>query len=157
MLASPGSYAFGVYAEQYLEPHALLKGKSMLMYKGEVKTTAEFEKEVANDPGHEADHHYALDFKCIPSLTVDATHQRNVAALINDFRNRKGKRKRQKILPNVRFVECYFNGMPVMLIDNTRRIAKDEQLLLDYGEDFWKVAKAAAAQKAAEVKCEPGS
>ena len=34
-------------------------------------------------------------------------------------------------------IECYFDGKPVLLIDNFEEIQEGEQLLLDYGERFW--------------------
>ena len=39
--------------------------------------------------------------------------------------------------PNVCVIECYFDGKPVLLIDNFEEIQEGEQLLLDYGERFW--------------------
>ena len=39
--------------------------------------------------------------------------------------------------PNVCVIECYFDGKPVLLIDNFEEIQEGEQLLLDYGERRW--------------------
>ena len=108
--------AFGAFAARRLEQHALLD--ALLIYKGTVKTMGEFEEEVIRDVANETGHLYAID----PShgdlgekLTVDASAQRNCAALINDYRGRDPPTE-----ANVRVVECYVDGQLVILLDNVR-------------------------------------
>ena len=52
---------------------------------------------------------------CAKKLTVDASAQRNCAALINDYRGRDPPTE-----ANVRVVECYVDGQLVILLDNVR-------------------------------------
>ena len=125
--------AFGAFAARRLEQHALLD--ALLIYKGTVKTMGEYEEEVNRDMANETGHLYTMD----PShgdlgekLTIDASAQRNCAALINDYRGRDPSAE-----ANVRVVECYVDGELVMLLDNVKPLQEGEQLLLDYGEAFW--------------------
>ena len=76
---------------------------------------------------------YTVDFGRVPTLTLDASKQRNCAALINDYRGRGPTAE-----PNVRFLEVYVAGRPAILVDNFRAIPTGGQLLADYGEAFWK-------------------
>ena len=100
--------AFGAFAARQLEQHALLD--ALLIYKGTVKTMGEceYEEEVNRDMANETGHLYTMD----PShgdlgekLTIDASAQRNCAALINDYRGRDPSAE-----ANVRVVECYVDG-----------------------------------------------
>ena len=98
--------AFGAFAARRLEQHALLD--ALLIYKGTVKTMGEYEEEVNRDMANETGHLYTMD----PShgdlgekLTIDASAQRNCAALINDYRGRDPSAE-----ANVRVVECYVDG-----------------------------------------------
>ena len=155
-VAAPGRLSFGVYAERDLETHELLR--IPLVYAGVMKTTGEFDREVFEDMPNEMDHLYTHDLHCCRDITIDATHRRNCAALINDVRGRLrscptcgdgGPRVRAPtecprckswvyaVDRNVRVIEVYVGGMPILLVDNVKPLKAGEQLLLDYGNAFW--------------------
>ena len=89
---------------------------------GEIKTQTEYNKEVDADAAFEMDHLYTVDLQRVPNITLDASNARNVAALINDYRGRD-----PPATPNVRFVECYVDNRPAIVIDNMQAIPANGQ------------------------------
>ena len=141
-IAHPGELSFGTFAVRTLEAHALLGGP-LLVYRGQLKTQDEYNKEVDADAARELEHLYTVDLARVPELTIDASHTRNAAALINDYRGRSPPAK-----ANVRFIECYVDGRPMVIVDNPEPILADAQLLADYGEAFWREWPAVQARAA---------
>ena len=130
-VAAPiGFHSFGVFAAIDIPQNALLE--HIVIYKGLLKTSDEYQYEVSSDVVNEMEHFYAFDLSCIPGIVLDSTKQRNVASFINDYRGRA-----RDIEPNVDFVEVYAKGIPLVLIHNNRAIKKGEQLLIEYGDNFW--------------------
>ncbi|MDE2095831.1 MAG: hypothetical protein KGL39_01140 [Patescibacteria group bacterium] len=69
----------------------------------------------------------------------------NLSRLINDFRVLGAKE--QTTQPNVMFGEVLVNGrIPVPVITAVRDIAAGEELLIDYGEDYWRDFDARVAE-----------
>lgn len=68
----------------------------------------------------------------------DASKCKNIGAFINDYRddikNYDGPQHRK---PNCKIVDFIIDGKPRIFITNTKAIHKGEQLLMDYGNDFW--------------------
>ena len=123
-----------MYATRDLIPHEL-----RLLYKGVVKTVAEYELMVAENPHREMELQYTYDLpgyearEADDSITIDASCVRNCAALINDPRNRV-----PEVSANVVFVACYLDRRPAVLVDNPGILRAGDQLLVDYGDEFWK-------------------
>ena len=125
----------GIFAERDIDVHEL-----KMEYVCEFTTHQEFNDKIDKDLFNEPSYMYSLDPKCAPSLTGDASTHRGMAAYINDYRtdivNFDGPQGRQ---PNVKSIDCIYNGEVKMYIINTKPIKKGEQLLLDYGLNFWKM------------------
>eukprot|EP00961_Rhodomonas_salina_P232057 3135226-Rhodomonas_salina.1 len=55
---------------------------------------------------------------------------------------------------NAAFFGCHINAWPVVFVVATADIAKDDQIYVDYGDKFWKVAgsmSVATASQESEV------
>ena len=88
-----------------------------------------FAPQIDSDKANQLDHFYYHHLLCHTELSVDASYARNGAALINDCRGRS-----PPVDPNVRIIEVYVDGCPILVVDNTKAIKKGEQLL---GEFDW--------------------
>lgn len=132
--------AFGVFATKDLE-----KGSLRLQYVGKMKLLAEFQYDVAADgAANELNHMYTTDPRCALNLdlTLDASDlaSRGMAAYVNDARTDIAAWddwSKQERKPSVIFVDAVVDGELYVFVLNTRDVKKDEQLLVDYGSDFW--------------------
>jgi len=66
-------------------------------------------------------------------IQVNALKYRNHLAFINDYRDKE----RQDRLKNVTFVEVLHKGWPHIMVIVCHEIKPGEQLLIDYGQDYW--------------------
>lgn len=102
--------------------------------RGEVFSKLEYNTTVGNKKWRQA-------------LVLDTSNDANELSFLNDYRldatagaeAAERQRKRKEHLPNVTFVEVVDKafGRPHMLFAATRTIEKGEELLTDYGQDFW--------------------
>jgi hypothetical protein len=71
-----------------------------------------------------------------PTLIVESFQYGNIARFINDCWAREGGRK--TINAKSELVWDAKNGVPQVLIKAIKWIGKDDEIVSDYGEDFWK-------------------
>eukprot|EP00741_Cyanophora_paradoxa_P015042 tig00020830_g14513.t1 len=67
-------------------------------------------------------------------LYIDSFEKRGLLALVNDYRGCTGQNKRE---PNAEALEVLYDQCPMVLYIASRDIAPGEQLLVDYGEEYW--------------------
>ena len=69
---------------------------------------------------------YRLSQETITKYLIDAEHQGNLSRFINHSSD-----------PNLITDLVFCNGLPHVILTVKKPIAKDEQLLYDYGSDYW--------------------
>jgi hypothetical protein len=133
---------------EWIDTHGLFAtddipaGELNLRYVGEFKTDAEYNAQVDSDMGNEDKYLYTVDFSGgLCSLTIDATSVQGAARFINDYRTdvkKYDKPENQSRSANVEFLEVVYKGKVNIAVYNRRMLSKGEQLLVDYGDSFWK-------------------
>ena len=145
--------SFGVYANKYFEQRQY---ELKVEYIASLLLEYEYDKKIATqNPQTLNKFNYAFDLSSIKKrgtqyfrypyfdaetiFVADASKCKNIGAFINDYRtdivNYKGQQHRR---PNCKIIDVIINGKPRIFITNTKPIYKGEQLLLDYGNEFWK-------------------
>ena len=148
------STQFGVYANKYFEKRGY---ELKLEYICEITLGSDYDEKIARqNPQTLNEFNYAFDLSLIKKkesnryslhshgdgktvFVGDASKYKNIGAFINDYRddinNYEGPQRRKE--PNCKILDFIINGKPRIFITNTKPIHKGEQLLLDYGNDFW--------------------
>jgi hypothetical protein len=105
----------GVYSTQKWETFDIVG-----QYTGEIKLDSKGGEYVA----------FLQDVNTHTFYSVDAKAKGNELRYINDYRNIASE-------PNVKLTITYIDKMPRVLIIVIKDIGVDDELLLDYGKDYW--------------------
>ncbi|GFH62016.1 hypothetical protein CTEN210_18492 [Chaetoceros tenuissimus] len=74
----------------------------------------------------------------VPTVLLDAEFDFNEGSLINDHRwSLDGDEDVLHRKVNVKFVEAVVEGWPHIFVMSTCKIKRDEELLIDYGSEYW--------------------
>ena len=116
---------YGCFAQQSLK-----KGLDLGIYEGHIFTKTNYEQY-----GQENKEDFSIsthDSQQRPYV-IEPFDDNMIFQWIND-----GKRNSPKNLCNVEFRECQLFGVPLIQVITTKKIKKNEQLFVDYGDKYWK-------------------
>jgi hypothetical protein len=120
---------YGVFALIGVRP-----GHKFGPYTGEVIPRKQFLKETHNDP-----HKYHMNFGRSDDFVIDADKSGNELRFVNDYRNITNE-------PNVEFVmKDWKKGGPIScVLTAIGTISAGDELVCDYGEDYWETQRKGA-------------
>ena len=116
---------YGCFAQQSLK-----RGLDLGLYKGHIFTAKNYEyygkknKEDFSISTHDSQQR---------PYVIEPFDDNMVFQWIND-----GKKNSPRNLCNVEFRECQLFGVPLVKVITTKKIKKNEQLFVDYGDSYWK-------------------
>lgn len=154
------------------------------VYSGAVRSRVEFDEAVAADPSNPDAQSFSfdLDFATADfwpqhattlerdSVLVDARVQRNEMAFVNDARGCVSRAcplapgvcaemhpsDAERI--SVRFIDVAVGGLPYVVMFQTAHVAPGDELLCDYGAQYWtNIRRAYATRRAVQQLLSPGS
>ena len=154
------------------------------IYSGAVRSRVEFDEAVAADPNNPDAQSFTfdLDFASNPdfwplhsttmerdSVLVDARVQRNEMAFVNDARGCVSRRcplapgvcaemhRSDADRISVRFIDVAIGGLPYVVMFQTAHVAPGDELLCDYGTQYWtNIRRAYATRRAVQQLLSPG-
>ena len=115
-ISHPVNNHFGLYATKEWEPIEIVG-----QYTGELKTGDVGGRYVASITPYTTHSLYH----------IDAENIGNEMRFINDYRGISSE-------PNVKLTSTFIDRLPRVIVITIKPIHIDEELLLDYGEDYWK-------------------
>jgi hypothetical protein len=109
-------------------------GQVLGFYAGEYRTEEEFN----SLPNYFDRKHYDFPVTCVGNegIVIDAYQQSNILSCINACRTYGLYPDDPRCKENVAFIIIY-NPIPVVFIYTLKKILPGQELLIDYGEDFW--------------------
>ena len=121
-----------VLREQYgcFAQKSLKKGLKLGLYRGHIFTVENYDQY-----GKENKEDFSIlthDSKQHPYI-IEPFDDNMLFQWIND-----GKRNSPRDLCNVEFQECELFGVPLVSVITTKKIEKNQQLFVDYGDNYWK-------------------
>lgn len=115
---------YGCFAQQSLK-----RGFELGLYKGHIFTKKNYD--IYGEENKEDFSILTHDSKQRPYV-IEPFDDNMVFQWIND-----GKRNSPRNLCNVEFRECQLFGVPLVKVITTKKIEKNEQLFVDYGDEYW--------------------
>jgi len=114
---------YGVFAASELE-----KDEFIGEYTGVIQKAEEESGRELNEGGFESDYswYYLEEIKQAPSLEINGRFESNELRYVN-----------HSTRPNIDVEHLLINGYWILFFKAARKIKKDEQLLIDYGEAYW--------------------
>lgn len=124
---------FGVFAAQDLEP-----GFVVGVYRGTIWEHQEFDEHFLNHVGEDRPLNYAFDL--FKRFTVGHDLDENVLGYVNDCRadaTNKSKTVADAEAENTEFFPVVWKRLPLLVLVVRKSISQGQEVLVDYGEDYW--------------------
>ena len=119
---------FGIFASKNIKI-----GQELVIYTGKYVSQREFNTIKKEDLDYvyriEPDDEKATTWFIVPN-------GKGLAEFVND--GRRTTSRGVKKYNNGKFVEKYWHGFPIVTIEATKRIKKNDQIFVDYGDAYWK-------------------